>query len=44
MNYWLTVMRENKGKAFCNRNIGFIDLMCVTALASKMAYEKLMKE
>lgn len=44
MNYWLTVMRGSKGKIFCNRNISFIDLMCITASASKMAYEKLMAE
>lgn len=44
MNYWLTVMRGSKGKTFCNRNISFVDLMCITAMASKMAYEKLMAE
>lgn len=44
MSYCLSIIKRTKGKMFCNRNISFIDLMCITASASKMAYEKLMAE
>lgn len=44
MNYCLSIIKGTKGKMFCNRNIGLVDLMCIASPILKTAYEKLMTE